>query len=123
MPDYWKPVKLRWIRRMGNVEDDDDLNHRISPLFHVDNIRAPLLIGHGANDPRVHLPESEQIVAAMRAKNLPVTFVVYPDEGHGFARPENNLDFYGRVEEFLAKYLGGRTEPWQKVEGATAEVR
>lgn len=123
MPTYWKPIKLRWVLRMGDVEHDDALNRRLSPLFHLESVRAPLLIGHGANDPRVHLSESEQMVHAMRARGLPVTLVVYPDEGHGFNRPENNLDFFGRVEEFLAKHLGGRCEPWRKVPGATAEVR
>jgi dipeptidyl aminopeptidase/acylaminoacyl peptidase len=123
MPPYWKVRKLRWIKRVGDVENDDALNRRISPLFHADQIRAPLLIGHGANDPRVKLAESDAIVAAARKHGLPVTFVVYPDEGHGFARPENNLDFMGRVEEFLAKYLGGRCEPWRPVKGSTAEVR
>ena len=122
-PPYWEPVKKRWIRRIGDAENDEALNRRISPLFHADRIRAPLLIGHGANDPRVKLAESEQIVAAMRGKELPVTFVVYPDEGHGFARAENRLDFYGRVEEFLAACLGGRAEPRRKIEGATAELR
>ena len=122
-PEYWKPVKARWIRRIGDVEKDDALNHRISPLFHVDKIRVPLLIGHGVNDPRVKLSESEAIVKAMREKNLPVTFVVYPDEGHGFERPENMFDFYGRAEEFLGKCLGGKVEPWKKIEGSSAEVR
>ena len=122
-PEYWKPVKARWIRRIGDVEKDDELNQRISPLFHVDKIRVPLLIGHGSNDPRVKLSESEEIVKAMRAKNLDVTFVVYPDEGHGFQRPENNFDFYGRAEEFFGKCLGGKVEPWKKIEGSTATLR
>jgi dipeptidyl aminopeptidase/acylaminoacyl peptidase len=123
IPPYWKPVKKRWILRVGDAEGDAEFNRRISPLFHADAIRAPLLIGHGANDPRVKLAESEQIVAALRARDMPVTFVVYPDEGHGFARKQNNLDFSGRMEEFLARHLGGRAEPWQAVEGASAEVR
>jgi dipeptidyl aminopeptidase/acylaminoacyl peptidase len=122
-PEYWKPVKARWIRRIGDAENDEVLNKRISPLFHVDKIRVPLLIAHGANDPRVKLNESEAIVNAMREKNLPVTFVVYPDEGHGFQRPENMFDFYGRAEEFLGKCLGGKVEVWKKVEGSSAEVR
>jgi dipeptidyl aminopeptidase/acylaminoacyl peptidase len=122
-PEYWKPVKARWIRRIGDVEKDDELNRRISPLFHVDKIRVPLLIAHGANDPRVKLSESEEIVKAMRAKNLDVTFVVYPDEGHGFMRPENNFDFYGRAEEFFGKCLGGKVEPWKKIEGSSATLR
>jgi dipeptidyl aminopeptidase/acylaminoacyl peptidase len=123
MPDYWQPVKRRWARRMGDVEHDDALNEAISPLFHAKDIRAPLLIGHGANDPRVKLSESERIVAELRKRGRPVIFVVYPDEGHGFARPVNNLDFFGRVEEFLAKHLGGRAEHWQTVPGSTAIVR
>lgn len=123
IPPYWRPVKKRWILRVGDVENDAELNRRISPLFHAGAIRAPLLIGHGANDPRVKLAESEQIVAALRERGMPVTFVVYPDEGHGFARKQNNLDFSGRMEEFLARHLGGRSEPWQAVDGASAEVR
>ena len=63
------------------------------------------------------------MVEAMRAKGLPVTYIVYTDEGHGFARPDNRLDFYGRVDEFLAKHLGGRAEPWQEIKGSSAEVR
>jgi len=122
-PDFWKPLKTRWIRRVGDVENDNELNQRISPLFHIQDIRAPLLIGHGANDPRVKIQESEQIARVMRENKLPVIFVVYPDEGHGFYRAENIMDFYGRVEEFLAKYLGGRCEPWKKIEGSSAEVR
>ena len=59
----------------------------------------------------------------MRARKLPVKLVVYPDEGHGLARPENNMDFWGRVEEFLAEHLGGRKIPWSPVKGATAEER
>ena len=89
----------------------------------MDAIKRPLLIGQGQNDPRVNVRESDQIVAAMRAKNLPVEYVVYTDEGHGFARPENRLDFYGRVEPFLAKYLGGRAQPFEEVKGSSAVVK
>jgi dipeptidyl aminopeptidase/acylaminoacyl peptidase len=123
MPAYWGPVKARWIRRIGDVEADDALNRRLSPLYHADRIRAPLLVGQGAHDPRVNIANSDLIVKAARAHGVPVTYIVYPDEGHGFARPENNLDFFGRVEEFLAKSLGGRAEPWTQIPGATAEVR
>jgi dipeptidyl aminopeptidase/acylaminoacyl peptidase len=122
-PPWWAPVKRRWILRVGDVETDAAFNKRISPLYHADKIRAPLLIGHGANDPRVKLEQSEQIAAALRQHGVPVTLVVYPDEGHGFGRSENNLDFCGRTEEFLAKYLGGRAEPWVAVEGSSASVR
>ena len=123
MPAYWGAVKTRWVRRMGDVEHDPELNRRLSPLYHVDRIRVPVLIGQGANDPRVNIKNSDLVVDALRKRGLTVTYVVYPDEGHGFARPENNLDFFGRAEEFLAKYLGGRAEPWKKVEGSTAELR
>ena len=74
-------------------------------------IQRPLLIAHGSNDPRVKQNESEQIVTAMQNKSLPVTYVLYADEGHGFARPENRLSFYAIAEAFLAEYLGGRYEP------------
>jgi dienelactone hydrolase len=80
-------------------------------LFSAQNIRRPLLIGQGANDPRVVQAESEQIVDALRSKNIPVTYVLFPDEGHGFARPANNIAFNAVTENFLARCLGGRAEP------------
>ena len=120
-PPYWGPRKQRWINWMGDVENDDALNRRLSPLYHAEKMRAPLLIAHGANDPRVKLAASEAIAKALRDRGVTVDFIVYPDEGHGFGRAENNLDFYGRVEEFLARHLGGRAEPWTAVAGATAE--
>ena len=82
-----------------------------SPLSRVDRIVRPLLIGQGANDPRVKQAESDQIVNAMKERGIPVTYVLYPDEGHGFARPENNLSFMAVAEAFLARCLGGRYEP------------
>jgi dipeptidyl aminopeptidase/acylaminoacyl peptidase len=123
IPPYWAPMKKQMILRIGDIENDEAFNNKISPLFHAANIRVPLIVAQGANDPRVNIREADQIVKAMRDKNLPVTYVVYTDEGHGFARPVNRLDFYGRVDEFLAKHLGGRSEPWQKIEGTSAEVR
>lgn len=123
IPPYWQTLRKTFELRMGDVERDSVLNRRVSPLFHVDRIRVPLLIGQGQNDPRVNVRESDQIVAAMRAKGLPVEYVVYTDEGHGFARPQNRLDFYGRVEPFLAKYLGGRAQPWAEVPGSSAVVK
>jgi dipeptidyl aminopeptidase/acylaminoacyl peptidase len=123
IPDYWKPVKKRWLRRIGDVTADQTLNEKLSPLYHAADIRVPLLIGHGQFDPRVKLAQSEKIVDTIRKNGGKVTFVVYSDEGHGFVRPENNLDFDGRTEEFLHGCLGGRFEPWQKVPGSTAEVK
>ena len=122
-PRYWVSNVERWRRRVGDVEHDDALWKLISPQFHVDAIRAPLLIGQGKNDPRVSIANADAMVKALRGARRDVTYVVYPDEGHGFARPENNLDFHGRIEEFLAKHLGGRAEPWRAIAGATAELR
>ncbi|MGZ6130696.1 MAG: alpha/beta hydrolase family protein, partial [Myxococcaceae bacterium] len=104
---------------------DKQLLESESPLFSADKIRMPLLIGQGANDPRVKQAESEQIVAALEKRGLGVTYVVYPDEGHGFARPENAMDFNARSEAFLAQYLGGRSEPMQgeRIPGSTAVVK
>jgi dipeptidyl aminopeptidase/acylaminoacyl peptidase len=123
IPDYWKPVKKRWLRRIGDVTTNQALNEKLSPLYHAADIHVPLLIGHGQFDPRVKLSQSEKIVETIRKNGGKVTFVVYSDEGHGFVRPENNLDFDGRTEEFLNGCLGGRFEQWQKVPGATAEVK
>ena len=122
-PTYWDGVLARWRRRVGDVQGDAALNREISPQYHVDKIRAPLLIGQGKNDPRVTIANSDAMVKALREAGREVTYLVYPDEGHGFARPENNLDFFGRVEEFLGRHLGGRSEPWVKIEGTSAEVR
>ena len=95
-----------------------------SPLTFVDKIQRPLLIGQGANDPRVNVAESDQIVAAMKAKKIPVTYVVFPDEGHGFARPVNNIAFNAVVENFLAQCLKGRSEPiGDALQASTAQVR
>jgi dipeptidyl aminopeptidase/acylaminoacyl peptidase len=123
IPEYWKPVKQRWVRRLGDAENDEEWNRRISPLHHAGNIRAPLFMAYGANDPRVQIGEAESMLAALRAREMPVELIVYPDEGHDFARFENNLDFFGRVEEFLALHLGGRKQPWTPVPGSSAEVR
>ncbi|MCG6941420.1 MAG: S9 family peptidase, partial [Thiohalocapsa sp.] len=123
IPPYWAPAKKELVLRVGDVEHDPALNQRISPLFHVDQIDAPLMVLQGANDPRVKMAESDQIVGAMREKGLPVTYIVFPDEGHGFARPENRLDAFAHMERFLARHIDGRAEPEHAIEGSTAEVR
>ncbi len=120
IPDYWAPLRNGMLLKIGDVDSDEEFNKKISPLFHVDKIKAPLLIGQGANDPRVKQAEADQIAFSMSEKGIPVEYVLYPDEGHGFARPENRIDFNGRVENFLAKHLGGRAEEFEEVEGATA---
>jgi dipeptidyl aminopeptidase/acylaminoacyl peptidase len=112
IPPYWKPQIELFATRVGDNRTDDGrkfLESR-SPLTRVDKISKPLLIGQGANDPRVKQAESDQIVKAMQSKNIPVTYTLFPDEGHGFARPENNIAFMAVAEAFLAKHLGGRAE-------------
>jgi dipeptidyl aminopeptidase/acylaminoacyl peptidase len=119
IPPYWAPMKALFSRRVGDLEKEEEFLNQRSPLYRADQITKPLLIGQGANDPRVKQAESDQIVKALRDKKKEVEYVVFPDEGHGFARPENRLQFYGVAEEFLAKHLGGRAEPVTEVKGAT----
>ena len=99
--------------RVGDVNTEEGRAALLkrSPLTLVDNIKKPLLIGQGANDPRVKRAEADQIVKAMNEKHIPVTYVLYPDEGHGFHRPENNTSFNAVTEAFLSKQLGGRFQP------------
>jgi dipeptidyl aminopeptidase/acylaminoacyl peptidase len=127
IPPYWKPIRAQFDYRMGNVDDpkDADLIRNASPLYRANAISKPLLIGQGANDPRVNVRESEQIVEAIEKNKGSVTYVVYPDEGHGFARPENRIDFNARAEKFLADCLGGRYEAIssERVAGSTAVVK
>jgi dipeptidyl aminopeptidase/acylaminoacyl peptidase len=113
IPPYWKPQIAIFTSRVGDHQTEEGrkfLESR-SALPRVDKISKPLLIGQGANDPRVKQAESDQIVRAMQSKGLPVTYVLFPDEGHGFARPENNIAFFAVAEAFLAKHVGGRAEP------------
>lgn len=126
IPPYWEAGKQQMYRRMGDpgTPAGQALLKERSPLTYADQIRKPLLIGQGANDPRVNVAESDQIVAAMKARNIPVTYVVFPDEGHGFARPANNIAFNAVAENFLAKCLGGRAEPiGGALAASTAQVR
>lgn len=110
IPPYWSTLVATFYKRMGRLDEEEFLKER-SPLFSAASITKPLLIAQGANDPRVKQAESDQIVAAMRERSLPVEYIVFPDEGHGFARPENNRKFIAAAESFLAQYLGGRAEP------------
>jgi dipeptidyl aminopeptidase/acylaminoacyl peptidase len=113
IPAYWKAFFEDLARRVGDprTEEGKALLTERSPLTYVDRIQRPLLIAQGANDPRVKQAEADQIVNAMKAKNLPVTYLLYPDEGHGFARPQNSLSFYAVAEGFLHQCLGGAYEP------------
>jgi dipeptidyl aminopeptidase/acylaminoacyl peptidase len=125
IPAYWAPAMQLFKDRVGDhttAEGKKFLEER-SPLTHVAKIRRPLLIGQGANDPRVKQSESDQIVKAMQEHKIPVTYVLFPDEGHGFARPANRLAFNAVTEAFLAVHLGGRFEPiGQAFEGSSISV-
>ena len=109
LPPYWEAGRVIFNRMIGVGTVDLDA---ISPINHVDRIRRPLLLGHGANDPRVKLRESEAIAAAMKRRGLPIDFVVFPDEGHGLANPRNAIAMMALVEAFLKEHVGGRAEPF-----------
>jgi dipeptidyl aminopeptidase/acylaminoacyl peptidase len=110
IPPYWAPMIAQLYKRVGNPETEADFLWSRSPLSRVRDIRIPLLIAQGANDPRVKQAESEQIVAALEEAGIDYKYMLFEDEGHGFARPENRLKFYAEAERFLARYLGGRVE-------------
>ena len=110
IPPYWRPLLKRMHDRVGNPETEEEFLKSRSPLYKVDNISIPMLIAHGANDPRVKQNESEQIVKAMEEKGIPHKYMLFSDEGHGFAKPENRMKFYTAAEKFLAEHLGGECE-------------
>ncbi|MFL5522773.1 MAG: alpha/beta fold hydrolase [Gemmatimonadaceae bacterium] len=110
IPPYWESIRTIFNERMGNPNTAEGKAQlvRQSPLNSANKIKAPLLVIQGANDPRVNRAESEQIVVALRDRGFPVEYLLAPDEGHGFARPINNLVLFTAAEKFLAKHLGGR---------------
>jgi dipeptidyl aminopeptidase/acylaminoacyl peptidase len=110
IPPYWSTFLATFHKRVGNPDTEEEFLKSRSPLFRVDQIKIPMLIAQGANDPRVKQTESEQIVEAMKSKGISYEYMLFPDEGHGFARPENRLKFYAAAEKFLARHLGGRYE-------------
>ncbi len=119
IPPYWEQIRKLFYERMGdpNTPEGKAQLLRQSPLTHADKIKTPLLVVQGANDPRVTKRESDQIVIALRDRGFPVEYIVAPDEGHGFARPVNNMAMFATAEKFLAKHLGGRFQ-----ESTTPEV-
>jgi len=110
IPPYWESARAMFHKRMGdpNTEEGREQLKRQSPFFHAQNIKVPLLVAQGGNDPRVKKSESDQIVIAMRDLGLPVEYINFPDEGHGFAKPDNSMAFIAVMEKFLAKHIGGR---------------
>jgi dipeptidyl aminopeptidase/acylaminoacyl peptidase len=110
IPPYWAPIVAQFHERVGNPETEEALLWERSPLSRVDQITIPILVAQGANDPRVTQAESEQIVNAMKEKGIDHVYLLFADEGHGFAKPENRLRFYAAAERFLAHHLNGRCE-------------
>jgi dipeptidyl aminopeptidase/acylaminoacyl peptidase len=110
IPPYWAPMIAQFHHRVGNPATDAEFLWSRSPLSAVGQIRIPLLIAQGANDPRVKQAESEQIVTALQKAGIEYDYMLFEDEGHGFAKPENRLKFFGAADQFLARFLGGRSE-------------
>lgn len=110
IPPYWEPMREMFYEMIGHPEKNKELYERISPVFHADDIKVPLLVAQGANDPRVNKQESDQIVEALRKRGIEVEYMVKENEGHGFRNEENRFDFYRAMERFLGKHLGGRVE-------------
>jgi len=126
MPPYWSGFAEYMYRSYGDprTQEGRKLLAERSPINKVENIKKPMLIFHGANDVRCKVAESDTIVAAMQAKNIPVTYVVYPDEGHGFQKPPNRLSYIAIAEAFFARHLGGAFEPvGSDLEGSSHEIR
>jgi dipeptidyl aminopeptidase/acylaminoacyl peptidase len=105
IPPYWKPMLDMLYEMVGNPETDSLLLAEVSPVFHVDKIKAPLFVAQGANDPRVNKDESDQIVDALEARGIDVEYMVKDNEGHGFRNEENRFDFYRAMITFLDKHL------------------
>ena len=105
VPEYWKPMLAMFTLRVGDPETEADFLKSRSPISRVDAIVRPLLIGQGKNDPRVTEEQADIIVNAMKERDIPVEYLLYEDEGHGFAKPENRLHFYAAMEKFLAQHL------------------
>jgi dipeptidyl aminopeptidase/acylaminoacyl peptidase len=111
LPPYAQPLIAFYHRRVGDPQADAERLDAASPLSWVNEIRIPLLIAHGANDPRVPADQARRIVAALAEHGIPHTFLLFEDEGHGLARPANRERFYAAAEAFLAEHLGGACEP------------
>jgi len=126
MPPYWAGFAEYMYRSYGDprTEEGRKLLAERSPIHKVDRISQPMLIFHGANDVRCKIAESDAIVAAMQAKGIPVTYVVYPDEGHGFEKPGNRLAYHAIAEAFFARHLGGALEPTgEDLKDSSHEIR
>lgn len=113
IPPYWEPMREMMYEMMGDPEKDQDMMRAVSPVFHADKIKSPLMIAQGANDPRVKISESDQIVAALKERGIEVPYMVKDNEGHGFRNEENRFEVYRAMEQFFGEHLEGRVEPDQ----------
>ncbi len=123
IPPYWGPLKNLIVEIFGDAENNADYNRAVSPIFHVDKIKAPLLIAQGKNDPRCPQQESDRMVQALRKAGRKVDYIVYTNEGHSLSRSENRLDYFARVDEFLAGCLKGKTEKHLPIPNTSAQVK
>lgn len=105
IPPYWKPYLEMLYRMVGHPEQDETMMRERSPVFHIDRIKTPLFVAQGANDPRVNIDESDQIVQSLRRRDIDVPYMVKYNEGHGFANEENRFEFYKAMTGFLLKHL------------------
>ena len=119
IPKWWESQRLALYQEIGNPEKDKEMLRAISPVFHADKIRRPLLVLQGANDPRVIKPESDDIVAAVKKNGVPVEYIVFSDEGHGFTKKKNQIEGYGAVLRFLYTHLKGARAPVAPASGVT----
>jgi dipeptidyl aminopeptidase/acylaminoacyl peptidase len=112
IPPYWKPYLEMMYTMVGNPGNKEDslMMRKVSPVFNVDNIKCPLFIAQGAKDPRVNKAESDQMVEALKKKNIEVQYMVKENEGHGFRNEENKFEFYGAMENFLNNHMQAKQE-------------
>lgn len=105
LPSYWEPFRQKFYEMVGHPDSDSLLLESISPVFHADKIKAPLLVAHGVNDPRVKKAESDHIVDNLKSRGIFVEYIVNNNEGHGFNNEENKFYFYRAIEIFLSKHM------------------
>jgi dipeptidyl aminopeptidase/acylaminoacyl peptidase len=122
IPSYYGPIKKMLLEIFGDAENNEEYNKKVSPFYHVSRIVVPLLIVQGANDPKNKKEQSDQIVQKLRENDVRVKYLVFPDEGHSIQRPENKMQFYAYLEEFLKEHLGGRAEKFEAINGSSGKL-
>jgi dipeptidyl aminopeptidase/acylaminoacyl peptidase len=115
IPPYWEPYRQMFYEMVGDPKKDSLMLREVSPVYHVDKIKCPVLVAQGANDPRVNKAESDQIVESLRKRGVEVEYIVKDNEGHGFYNQENQFDFYRSMEKFFEKNLRRSVPPAQQM--------